>query len=159
MVDTLQYIAKRYNRPCSLTLEQMEACGATGGALPAGRRGSVSAHASKKFSFNEVWMHLKGLFATKKLGLGTLGFLRSRNLPEEGGVLAEVDGDAVEAGADPDQLAARAERMRPVGSCVFCDGHHTAAARRCDIRPHNQCRQLWRRMPENPSVRTQVLPV
>jgi MFS family permease len=71
VVDTLQYIAKRYNRPCSLTLEQMEACGATGGALPAGRRGSVSAHASKKFSFDEVWMHLKGLFATKKLGLST----------------------------------------------------------------------------------------
>ena len=71
VVDTMQYIAKRYNRPCSLTLERMEACGATGGALPAGRRGSVSAHAAKKFSFNEVWMHLKGLFATKKLGLST----------------------------------------------------------------------------------------
>jgi MFS family permease len=71
VVDTLQYIAKRYNRPCSLTLEQMQACGATGGALPAGRRGSVSAHAAKKFSFNEVWMHLKGLFATRKLGLST----------------------------------------------------------------------------------------
>jgi MFS family permease len=71
VVDTLQYIAKRYNRPCSLTLEQMEACGATGGQLPAGRRGSITAHASKKFSFMEVWMHLKGLFATKKLGIST----------------------------------------------------------------------------------------
>lgn len=32
--DTLQYIAKKYNRHCSLTLEQLEACGAVGGALP-----------------------------------------------------------------------------------------------------------------------------
>ena len=71
VVDTLQYIAKRYNRPCSLTLERMEACGATGGQLPAGRRGSITAHASKKFSFMEVWLHLKGLFATKKLGIST----------------------------------------------------------------------------------------
>ncbi len=71
VVDTLQYIAKRYNRPCSLTLEQFEACGTLGGGVPVGRRGSVTAHASKKFSFNEVWLHLKGLFATRKLGLST----------------------------------------------------------------------------------------
>ena len=72
VVDTLQYIANRYHRHCSLTLEQMEACGTTGGALPQGRRGSISAHASKKFSFNEVGMHLKGLFATRKLGFSTI---------------------------------------------------------------------------------------
>ena len=71
VVDTLQFIAKRYNRPCSLTLERMEACGATGGQLPANRRGSITAHARKKFSFMEVWLHLKGLFATKKLGFST----------------------------------------------------------------------------------------
>lgn len=70
-VDTLQYIAQRYNRPCSLTLEQFEACGVTGAALPGNRRGSVSAHAKKRFSFSEVGMHLKGLFATRKLGLST----------------------------------------------------------------------------------------
>lgn len=71
VVDTMQFIAKKYNRPCSLTLEQMEACGATGGVLPAGRRGSVSAHASKKFSLSEIGMHLRGLFATRRLGLST----------------------------------------------------------------------------------------
>ena len=70
VVDTLQFIATKYHRPCSLTLEDMEACGVTGG-VPAGRRGSVSAHASKRFSFNEVGMHLKGLYATKKLALST----------------------------------------------------------------------------------------
>jgi MFS family permease len=71
VVDTLQYIANRYHRHCSLTLEQMQACGVTGGVLPSNRRGSVSAHAKKKASFSEVYMHLKGLFATKKLGLST----------------------------------------------------------------------------------------
>lgn len=55
-------------RPCDLTIERMEACGITGGQ----RRGSLSAHASKRFSFAEVGMHLKGLFATKKLGLSTV---------------------------------------------------------------------------------------
>ena len=72
VVDTLQFIANKYNRPCSLSLERMEECGITGGGVPAGRRGSVSAHASKRFSFNEVWMHLKGLFATRKLGFSTV---------------------------------------------------------------------------------------
>jgi len=70
VVETLQFIAHKYNRPCSLNIESMEACGITdvGGHL---RRGSVSAHAKSRFSFNEVWMHLKGLFATRKLGLST----------------------------------------------------------------------------------------
>ena len=71
VVDTMQYIASKYHRTCSLTLERMEACGQTGGVLPAGRRGSVSAHASKKFSLREVGMHLRGLFATKRMGLST----------------------------------------------------------------------------------------
>lgn len=72
VVDTMHYIAKRYNRPCSLTLEQLEACGQVAGGVPSGRRGSVTAHASKKFSFKEVWMHLKGLFVTRKLGFSTV---------------------------------------------------------------------------------------
>ena len=72
VVDTMHFIAKKYSRPCSLTLEQMQACGTTGGTLPGNRRGSVSAHAKKKASFNEVWMHLKGLFVTKRIGLSTI---------------------------------------------------------------------------------------
>ena len=71
VVDTLQYIATKHGRTCSLTLERMEACGVTGQTLPTDRRGSVSAHAKKRFSFMEVWMHIKGLFATRKMGLST----------------------------------------------------------------------------------------
>ncbi|KAF2485868.1 major facilitator superfamily domain-containing protein [Neohortaea acidophila] len=70
-VDTLQYIATRYNRPCSLTLERMQACGAVNGGVPSDRRGSVTAHARKRASFAEVGLHLKGLFTTRKLGLST----------------------------------------------------------------------------------------
>ncbi len=40
---------------------------------------------------------------------------RTCDLAEHGGVLAEVEGDAVEAGADPDDLAARAERVEVLG--------------------------------------------
>lgn len=65
-VETLQSIAAKYNRPCSLTLEQLVACGFTN----TGRRGSV-AHASQRFSFAEVLVHLKGLYATKRIGLST----------------------------------------------------------------------------------------
>lgn len=68
-VETLQYIAKLYNRPCSLTIEQMQACGVTG-EFQAARRGSV-AHAKSRFSFNEVWVHIRGLFATRKMGFST----------------------------------------------------------------------------------------
>ena len=68
VVETLQFIAKKYNRTCSLTLESMQACGVTD---LGGRRGSVSAHSKRKFSFGEVGTHLKGLFATRKMGLST----------------------------------------------------------------------------------------
>ena len=70
VVETLQFIANKYHRPCALTLELMQDCGVTGAANNE-RRGSVSAHAKKKFSFGEVGMHLKGLFSTRKLGLST----------------------------------------------------------------------------------------
>ncbi|KAF2171897.1 hypothetical protein M409DRAFT_63439 [Zasmidium cellare ATCC 36951] len=70
VVETLQFIAKKYNKPCGLTLDQMEACGVTGVANTE-RRGSVTAHAKSRFSFAEVWVHLKGLFITKRLGLST----------------------------------------------------------------------------------------
>lgn len=68
VVETLQYIANKYNRTCSLTLEQLSACGVTG--ADTGRRGSVS-HAKKRFSFNEIWVHIKGLYVTKRIGLST----------------------------------------------------------------------------------------
>ncbi|KAF2007380.1 MFS general substrate transporter [Amniculicola lignicola CBS 123094] len=65
-VQTIQFIAQKYNRPCSLTLERMQACN----ELSVERRGSV-AHATSKFSFGEVGVHLKGLYATKKIGIST----------------------------------------------------------------------------------------
>jgi len=68
VVETLQFIANKYHRPCSLTLERMQTCGVTD---LGGRRGSVSAHSKRKFSFSEVGTHLKGLFATRKMGLST----------------------------------------------------------------------------------------
>ncbi|KAF1989117.1 MFS general substrate transporter [Aulographum hederae CBS 113979] len=70
VVETLQSIATKYNRPCSLTLEKLEACGITGLTDSNGRRSSV-AHANKRFSFAEIWAHLKGLFVTKRIGLST----------------------------------------------------------------------------------------
>jgi hypothetical protein len=69
VVETLQFIATKYNRPCSLTLEKLQACGVTGEAT--GRRKSVGAHANSRFSFGEVATHLKGLFETKKIALST----------------------------------------------------------------------------------------
>lgn len=68
VVDTLQFIAKKYNRPCSLTLEDFQACGVTGAYL---RRSSGAADAKSKFSFGEIGSHLSGLFATRKMGIST----------------------------------------------------------------------------------------
>lgn len=57
VVANLQSIAKRYNRPCSLTVEKLQACG-----------NITSAH---KKGLAESWVHVKGLFATRKLGIST----------------------------------------------------------------------------------------
>jgi len=70
VVETLQFIAHKYNRPCSLTLEKLDACGVTGVAKGQGRRASVS-HAKKRFSFGEIWAHFRGLFVTRRIGLST----------------------------------------------------------------------------------------
>ncbi|KAI7183300.1 MFS general substrate transporter [Hortaea werneckii] len=69
VVEVLQFIANKYHRPCSLTVERLEECGITNGA--ADRGGSLSAHAGSKWSPVEIWVHLRGLFATKKMGLST----------------------------------------------------------------------------------------
>lgn len=69
VVETLQSIATKYNRPCSLTLERLESCGVT--AAPNERRGSVAAHAKRRASPAEVLTHLRGLFETRKIGLST----------------------------------------------------------------------------------------
>jgi hypothetical protein len=54
-----QSIAAKYNRPCSLTLEQLQSCG----ELKSGRLSG--------FSLSDIREHVTGLFATRKLGLST----------------------------------------------------------------------------------------
>jgi hypothetical protein len=53
-------MAKKYNRPCSITLEELEACGTV-----------QSAHGRTRFSVNEFTVHFRGLFATRQIGLST----------------------------------------------------------------------------------------
>ena len=60
VVNTFQYIATKYNRPCSLTIEQLDACGPI-----------QSTFGKSRYGFGEFIAHLRGLFATKKLGLST----------------------------------------------------------------------------------------
>jgi hypothetical protein len=60
-VEVLQSIARKYNRPCSLTVERLAACG----TLIVRREGK------SKWSFGEVGMHLKGLFSTRKIAFST----------------------------------------------------------------------------------------
>lgn len=58
-VETLQFIANKYNRPCSLTLEMMAACG------------EVPVQKGSKWAFGGVWGHIKGLYATRRIGIST----------------------------------------------------------------------------------------
>jgi len=69
LVETILGIANQYNRPCSLTLDQILHCNTL--AHDYGRRPSVAAHAKKRFSPSEVFIHFKGLYETKKIGIST----------------------------------------------------------------------------------------
>lgn len=60
LVAGFQAMAKKYNRPCSISLEMLEACGTIN-----------SAHGKSKFSVSELAAHFRGLFATKAIGLST----------------------------------------------------------------------------------------
>ncbi|KAI4853046.1 hypothetical protein E4T44_01083 [Aureobasidium sp. EXF-8845] len=77
VVETLQFLAKRYNRPCSLTLDQLEACGESRSAS-AIRCGSIltlcsgsTSHSKLKTLPKEIGMHCRGLFATRRMGFST----------------------------------------------------------------------------------------
>lgn len=61
VVDLLQSIATKHNKPCSLTLAQLQSCGAI-----------KTSHSNNSFSFSEIWVHLQGLFITKKLGINII---------------------------------------------------------------------------------------
>jgi hypothetical protein len=60
LIKTLQYITEKYSRQCSLTLEQLEACGEVS-----------STHAKKRWTVGEILAHIRGLFVSKKLTLST----------------------------------------------------------------------------------------
>jgi hypothetical protein len=60
VIETFQYISQKYNRPCSLTIEKLEACGTI-----------KSTFGKSRYGFGEFFFHLKGLYQTKKLGFST----------------------------------------------------------------------------------------
>jgi hypothetical protein len=62
VVENLQGIAAKYNGTCSLTLEQLEACGLTN---------TEETHAKNRFSAAEIVVPFRGLFWTEKIGLST----------------------------------------------------------------------------------------
>jgi hypothetical protein len=60
LVKGFQAMAAKYKRPCSITVEMLDACGVVS-----------SAHGKSKFSISELTVHFRGLFATKQIGLST----------------------------------------------------------------------------------------
>jgi len=63
VVKSLQYIAQKYNRPCSLTVEDLTQCGHL-------TQGSATV-TGKASQLKKIGIHLKGLFATRKIGMST----------------------------------------------------------------------------------------
>ncbi|KAL3426714.1 major facilitator superfamily transporter [Phlyctema vagabunda] len=61
VVAGFQAMATKYNRPCSITVEQLSACGTI-----------RSAHGQSKLSVAELTVHFRGLFETKKIAASTL---------------------------------------------------------------------------------------
>ncbi|KAI5863559.1 MFS general substrate transporter [Durotheca rogersii] len=61
LVETLHSIAKKYNRPCTLTLEKLEACGVV-----------RNLHSESRFSLQETFIHFSGLFATRTISISTI---------------------------------------------------------------------------------------
>ena len=64
LVADLQALAQQYGRPCSLTIEKLEACGPIRAASGAG--------ASTGFFLSNTWIHLSGLFATRRMAISTV---------------------------------------------------------------------------------------
>lgn len=61
LVETLHFLSQRYGRSCSLTLEQLQACGVVHGTHNAKRNALLG----------EAMVHLKGLFATRQMAMST----------------------------------------------------------------------------------------
>lgn len=60
VVKQLQSLGEKYHRPCDLTLERLEECGQI-----------TTTHANQTTSPIEIWVHVRGLFATKRLAIST----------------------------------------------------------------------------------------
>ncbi len=69
LVAQFHELAGKYNRPCTITVEELAACGVVRSAhVGQGRQiFGLTVH----FSFSEFLLHIRGLFATKKIGLST----------------------------------------------------------------------------------------
>ncbi|KAJ5161381.1 hypothetical protein N7492_006773 [Penicillium capsulatum] len=65
-VRVLQNIARKHDRPCSLTVERLAACGSTRTPTTTG-----TGLSQRLISPWEVVFHLKGLYATRKMSLST----------------------------------------------------------------------------------------
>ncbi|KAI1618799.1 putative MFS transporter [Exophiala viscosa] len=61
VVSNLKSLATKYNRSCSITLEQLDACGVV-----------HTAHAKRAFSFGELWIHVRSLFLSKTVAYTTV---------------------------------------------------------------------------------------
>lgn len=61
VVKVFQDIAKKYQRPCSLTLEKLESLGTI-----------TSTYGKTRYGPGEFLAHIRGLFATRQLGISTL---------------------------------------------------------------------------------------
>lgn len=61
VVETFQWLSTKYNRPCTITVEKLEACGVVHGT-----------HSTKLFSLAETLVHFRGLFATSQIAVSTL---------------------------------------------------------------------------------------
>lgn len=73
LVETIRFLASQYNRPCALTLAQLQACGTVHGAH---HRSSSSPHNNKRGTLAALWgesaVHFRGLFATRQMAASTL---------------------------------------------------------------------------------------
>ncbi|KAF5607986.1 synaptic vesicle transporter SV2 [Fusarium pseudoanthophilum] len=69
VIETFQYLATKYNRTCSLTLQDLVACGTI-----------TSAHSKNRFSISETMIHIRGLFSTKKMTISTASIFLSWTL-------------------------------------------------------------------------------
>lgn len=60
VIETFMFLASKYNRPCTLTLAKLKACGKI-----------QSAHKGNRASVGEMLIHISGLFSTKKMAIST----------------------------------------------------------------------------------------